>query len=524
MERKNMKRTGMTEEKTESAPVPAAEEGGAAEEKAEGVPMAEASERESVPAVAALKEKINGIPMPAGEGEDADTGAGKTSAAKPHFTKKMRLLAAALGVLIAAFAFLAGWLGSTYSRDPRLRRLEALIETIEEHYYIEPDLDALYDDLYNAALPDRFSSYFSAEEQEVSDEEQQGRNKGFGFATTTIDGNVCLYKVVQNSPADLAGLEEGMYFIGWKDAEGQTVTGTRAALLEYLSASAGGTIGVYASFIQGDELSEENFYTVTAREYAAAYCSYRDSEASFAFRDGGTDGATVLTDVTAEKGSEGALTGLDEDTAYIRLDEFNGNCAAEFAACLAKMKERGRKHLILDLRRNGGGYLNACISIASHLLRDADGGSAPVISCVERSGKTTLYGASSTDFGDYFAADSNVYIMADENTASASECLIGAMIDYKTLGFENIFIRSKDGVTCNTYGKGVAQNTYALGGGATVHLTFAWMNWPLSGKNIHDKGVTQQDGAVPVNAPFLRGERDTMLEEVLAEVKANNAE
>ena len=91
-----------------------------------------------------------------------------------------RALAVILAVLIVAAAFLAGWLGSAYSRDARLRKLEWMIGTLDEEYYKDVDLDALYDELYDAVVPDRFSYFYTAAEYDRLVAESEGQNEGVG--------------------------------------------------------------------------------------------------------------------------------------------------------------------------------------------------------------------------------------------------------------------------------------------------------------------------------------------------------
>lgn len=423
-----------------------------------------------------------------------------------------RALAVILAVLIVAAAFLAGWLGSAYSRDARLRKLEWMIGTLDEEYYKDVDLDALYDALYGVVVPDRFSYFYTADEYAQLIAESEGRNEGVGVTLLTESDGVRFYAVVENSPACLAGIEKGMYLLGWSEVGGAVQTGSASELISFIDTQAGEFI-LYAGFAAGETPSESNAYTVDATEYRAAYCLYRDSESAYAFRG---DEQIVLTDVTEEKG---ALAGLDADTAYIRLDSFDGNCAEEFAACLSLMKSRGRSNLVLDLRGNGGGYMSDLQAISAHLLKNAEANSPVVARAVFRDGSETLYRADGNDYSAYFTDESRVTVLADENTASASECLIGALIDYGTIGYEDIYLRhdAETGV-CRTYGKGVMQSTFTTIGGDAFRLTVAEIFWP-NGNSIHEKGVTPsypQAGAHAVTAPMLPDGTDAFLAQVLA--------
>lgn len=441
-------------------------------------------------------------------GEDFWQEEGAAPPAAPKKGKK-RAIAIVLAVVIAAVGFLAGWLGSWYSRDARLRKLSWLIDTLDKNYYQEVDLDALYEALYGTVVPDQFSYFYTAAEYEQLIAESQGQNEGVGISMFETYGRVQLFSVVENSPACLAGLKKGMYILGWSEVGGAVSTGGTEALSAFITAQDGDFV-LYAGFSADETPAAVNAYTVQKSDYRAAYCVYRDSESTYAFRG---ETSPALTDVTE---TAGALAGLDGDTAYIRLDGFDGNCRTEFAACLALMKERGRTNLIIDLRGNGGGYLTDLQDIASHLLRNAERSDPAVAVAVYRDGSKRTYRATGNDFSEYFTADSRVTVLADENSASASECLIGALVDYGTIGYDDIYIRrdAETGV-CRTYGKGVMQTTFASSDGDAFRLTVAEIFWP-NGRSIHGTGVTPADGAHAVTAPMLPGETDTFLEQVVA--------
>lgn len=449
---------------------------------------------------------------PAKEEQAASEGAACSSqpkGAKAARKKRIRcLLAVLLALVVAAVGFTAGWLGNFYSADPRLRELEWMLGLLENEHYREVDMDAVYEDLYDAVMPDIFSEYYSPEEYAQRVAESEGHNEGAGVTLTTDgDGSVRIYSVVENSPAQAAGLAEGMYVHGVSADGGELQTGNSSEIASFIRAQ-DGEFTLYASY--SPDAASAQPYVMERRSYSAAYVVYRDSETSFAFC--GEDAALTET--------YDPLAGLDADTAYIRLDSFNGNCAEEFAACLAKMKERGRKNLILDLRGNGGGYLSDLQSIASHLLRNAQG-DAPLVAYAQyRDGTRRDYHATGNDYADYFGEDARISVLADENSASASECLIGALIDYGTIGYDDLYLRKDAGAEhYATYGKGVMQSTFVSSSGGAFRLTVARIYWP-NGNCIHERGVTDEDGAVGIEAPALRGETDVFLQQALAAICA----
>ena len=402
-----------------------------------------------------------------------------------------------LALFLLAGAFLAGWFGRYGAIDPRMRRLMWALDTIKDNYYEEPDLDGIYDDLFAALTPDDYSRYYSKTEYDAVLRESDGQNTGIGVTLLSgADDSVRLYRVRGNSPADLAGLQWGMYVYGYGNDAESLRTGGAAELLDFLNSSTG-DVCLRCGY---DEASAKNF-TVRRASYAATYCHYRDSEAAYAFRG---ENGLVLVDVTE---SYGTLTGADDKTAYIRIDSFTANVAEEFRRCLVKMKERGRTDLVLDLRMNGGGYMDRLTAIASHLMKTAPK-RAIVATARYRGGKSEDFLAFGCDYASYFAEGSRVKVLADENTASASEALIGAMLDYGTIGYGDIFLRESSG---KTYGKGIMQSSFTDSKGNVMKLTVATIHWPLTNVCIQERGIRVQDGAIAVDAPLIWGKDDTML-------------
>ena len=185
----------------------------------------------------------------------------------------------------------------------------------------------------------------------------------------------------------------------------------------------------------------------------------------------------------------------------------------EMEKCLNFMKSRGRTNLILDLRTNGGGYLTVCQELATYFMRNATG-SRPIVSTARfKSGRETIYRATGNRFSEFFEEDARIYVLADENTASASEMLIGAMVTYGTTPFSDIYLREENGVA-RSYGKGIMQQHYADSFGNVLKLTTAEIFWP-DDTSIHGVGVTPADGAQAIAAPLLPGAEDIFLTQLM---------
>lgn len=390
--------------------------------------------------------------------------------------KTLRCVSAILFALIFLLAgILAGWFIGVSSVDERARNLAWLLERAADNYYKEVDDETLYDRVFSALELDKFCSYYNVDEYDRVVSESEGSNEGYGVSVI-YDGNaVQIYRTVYNSPAERAGLEAGMYVYRFGPDSGHLTEATSSNFITDLSSMASVTLEA------GSKGGEKKLYTVSRAAYTAAYCEYSDSENFFRFRGEKT--------LALESVGEG-LSVLDGKTAYIRLTQFQGNAAREFKACLDKMKERGRTDLVIDLRLDGGGYLSILCDIASHLLKNADGNSPLVATARYRRGNEEVFNAYGNDYSSYFTETSRIRVIADENTASASEALMGAMICYGTISKEDIYLRINDvDGLARTYGKGVMQSTYVAPDGRALRLTVAQIFWPDGETCIHDVGI-----------------------------------
>lgn len=418
--------------------------------------------------------------------------------------KGKRWLISVLCVLAAVLLFFSGWYARWFALGGNARSLLWAVEVAKDRYYRETDEDALYERFFEDLSLDPYSAYYSAEEYRKMLSSNSGNGSDTGIALKSGENDLRIFRVAGNSPAERAGLRTGMYILGFGADENSLRSGNASDLVSFVASHEGNFV-LECGFDPAG--GDGRIYTLASETYRVSSALYRDSGEGVRFLE---DGSTILS-------PEGALESLPADFAYIRVEEFYGTVSQEFVACLERMKEKNKKNLILDLRCNGGGYLDDFRKIASHLMRNAEGARPVAATARFRNGSETVYRAFGNDFSTYFSADSEIYLLADENTASASECLIGAMVSYGTLPYGHIFLREENGVA-KSYGKGIMQQTFTDPQGNAYKLTTAEIFWP-DGTTIHGKGVTEEDGAVGVKAPLLPGARDEMLEEAIARIK-----
>lgn len=146
---------------------------------------------------------------------------------------------------------------------------------------------------------------------------------------------------------------------------------------------------------------------------------------------------------------------IDKRTGYIRISRFAATTAEEFEEALDKLQKQGMQNLILDLQGNGGGYLNAAIEVANHLLQK---GELIVYTEGRRNPRTEFKARGSGKF-----RSGGLAVLVDEFSASASEIVTGAVQDWD----RGVVIGRR------TFGKGLVQRPVDLPDGSMIRLTVA---------------------------------------------------
>lgn len=156
---------------------------------------------------------------------------------------------------------------------------------------------------------------------------------------------------------------------------------------------------------------------------------------------------------------------VDKETGYIKISRFSANTFEEFMTEMKELKEQGMQSLLIDLRQNPGGYLNAATMIADELLDDEK-------LLVYTEGKAYRRKEYHAQMNGIFEKG-NLAIMIDEGSASASEILAGAVQDW-----DRGIITGR-----RSFGKGLVQEQYNLRDGSALRLTVARYYTP-SGRSI----------------------------------------
>jgi carboxyl-terminal processing protease len=187
-----------------------------------------------------------------------------------------------------------------------------------------------------------------------------------------------------------------------------------------------------------------------------------------------------------------------EDLAYIELQQFTNETVADLSTELTRIVDEGYRGLILDLRRNPGGGLDATVEVADMFLDEGI-----VLTQVDRDQSRREFKA--TDGGE--AVDLPVVILVSKGSASGSEVLAGALRDHgraKLVGEQ-------------TFGKGSVNHLRELSNGGALYVTIARWLTP-NGELIEGVGLAP-DVAITLTEEDIEANRDTQLYAAITELK-----
>lgn len=398
-------------------------------------------------------------------------------------------------ILTVIVSFACGYFVNTLVQGRTRRNLNAVVSLIEEKgIFVTKNIqgedlsdDEMLDLIVKTLLAsDKYAKYYGKEEYQALKSKNNGNYSNFGF---TILQSLEVYSVVGNSPAENSGMRVGDKIVSIaKDDQSVTAIEDFSVLNRVLEDSQNASVLTVTVNRNGEQKS----FRMEKTEYVASYVKYFDDEKS----------VNLLTDGKSAKVSDYDNTenfNLPSDTAMIVLQEFMGDADVQFGGAIEYMQSRGKTKLILDLRGNGGGRLDILCNIAGYLVKNGGKKNSPIVYSQAKNSEETYY----TSFNKYYDGLQKTVVLCDENTASASECLIGAMLFYGKEELDGNFsiddvVASKDSSGhAGTYGKGIMQTTYELMSGDAVKFTTAKIYQPDKTTCIQDVGIVPEN---PLNA------------------------
>ena len=326
-------------------------------------------------------------------------------------------------------------------QSARKVKIEKLIDFINEEYVDDVNSDSIVDMTVNSILSnlDPHSVYLPPSEQSSEAEIMKGDFVGIGVNFYMYKDTVTVVKPLANGPAEKAGIQSGdrILYAGKSKLFGRKLP----------------TDSLYNK-LKGEEGSKVNL--VIYRKSANKKLNI-----------------TVQREVVPIKSVDTYLM-LDKTSGYIKINRFAENTYDEFRKGLEQLKKRGMTTLIIDLRDNGGGYLERAVSIADEFLKDKE------LVVFTKNRKGTVEKTYATKEGIFETG--KVFVLIDENSASASEIVAGAIQDNDRGTI----------VGRRSFGKGLVQREMDFDDGSAVRLTISRYYTP-SGRSIQ-KPYTKGEG------------------------------
>jgi len=347
-------------------------------------------------------------------------------------------LAVAVGILI----------GSTinyknksvlFSSDTREAKIKRLINYIQYDYVDKVNTDSLLDATISNMLIklDPHSVYIPKEELQGVKESMQGKFVGIGVSFLMHEDSVVVTSVIKGGPSERAGIKEGDRIIV---ADNDTLFG------KSIIKSAGVKKSERTSFFRSRKISDAVMKSLKgAPETSVDLSVYRRS----------IDEVLKISIPRGEVSikSVSSYYMINETLGYINVERFARTTYNEFKEGLDKLISDGMESLVLDLRGNPGGFMDIANSIIDEFLEDGK----LIVFTKNKSGKVDKSFATSE--GDF--EHGKVYVLIDQNSASASEIVAGALQDND----KGIIVGRR------SFGKGLVQQEMDLGDGSAVRLT-----------------------------------------------------
>lgn len=347
---------------------------------------------------------------------------------------------------------------SRHSLFNRGDKLEAILEYINDSYVDSINLQNLVED----AIPDLIngldphSAYIPAKDLELVSEDLNGHFTGIGVQFSIINDTIVVVSVIQGGPSSAAGIQAGDRIVKVNDKNFVGKTITNDVVLRNLRGADGSSVKL--------GIKRNNSSKIIPIIVKRGDIPVNTVNASFPIAKG---------------------------IGYIKVEKFGSTTYSEFINALSKFKAEGVKSIIVDLRQNTGGYMQAAEMMANEffpknqLVVYAEGRNFP---------REAFYSDGSGTF-----QTEQVVVLVDEGTASASEIFSGAMQDA-----DRGLIMGR-----RTFGKGLVQQQREFKDGSALRLTVARYHTP-SGRCIQKayKLGGDENYQMDLMNRYLRGEMD----------------
>lgn len=339
--------------------------------------------------------------------------------------------------------------------NDKTSKLDKLMQIIQQRYVDHIQIDTVQDFAMSeiAKHLDPHSSYVPARNAEMHSQSLAGGFAGIGAEVYLLNDTLFITGITPGGPAENAGLRRGDKILRLND---NAVAGVNIDFQKV------------RELMRGEKDTEVEIWVKrSAIEFKKPF--------------------TVTRDYIITSSIEAAYL-IDDQTAYIKIKQFAKHTSEEFRETLNQLTKKGAAKLILDLRSNGGGYFSEAMSVLEEFLPE---------------GSLMVYTkGANEERNDYYAQGVGIFekgkiaVLIDENSASASEIVAGAIQDLS----RGVVVGRR------SFGKGLVQQKINFRDGSFVNLSIARYYTP-SGRSIQKP---YKEGHVhyfeEVNRRFLSGE------------------
>jgi carboxyl-terminal processing protease len=353
-------------------------------------------------------------------------------------SKTKKYLPFYIGIAIAIGVFIGGKLSFRDSSDKlfttnsKKDKLNRLIDYIDYEYVDEVNTDSIVDVTVNGILNnlDPHSTYIPKKELKAVTENMRGDFIGIGINYYPYKDTIAVIRPTEGGPSQRAGILGGDRII---IADGDTISG------KYFDDR---TIAQKLKGVKNTKVKLK-IYRPETKEFLDIEVQRNDIPIK------SVDASYMLTDTLG----------------YIKINRFAETTYTEFKSALDQLQKQGATKLALDLRDNPGGFLGIAEQIADEFLKDE------MLIVFTKNKKGRIVKTYATKRGDF--ENGEIYILINENSASASEVIAGALQDND----KGVIVGRR------SYGKGLVQREMPLGDGSAVRLTVSRYYTP-TGRSI----------------------------------------
>ena len=301
-------------------------------------------------------------------------------------------------------------------------KLNRLIDFIENEYVDDVNTDSIVDLTVNNILEslDPHSVYIPPSEHEQVAQSMKGDFVGIGVNFYMYNDTVAVIMPIENGPSAKAGIKSGDRILY------------------------AGNTKLFGRKLPSDSLFSKLKGRPNSEVELTVFRKSTNKKLKFKIR----------RDVVPIKSVDAGLM-IGPKTGYIKINRFAETTYEEFEKALSNLKKKGLASLIIDVRDNGGGYLEEAVEIADDLLPDDQ----LIVFTKNKKGRIDKTFATS----DGAFEKGKVFVLVNENTASASEILAGAVQDND----RGIIVGRR------SFGKGLVQREMNFADGSSVRLTIA---------------------------------------------------